>query len=121
MKKRKISILGTKYTIKKKKFCDEPLFDKRNIDGYCDGRMKEIVYCDMTTHPDLLSEPEEYCKLCEKATLRHEIIHAFFDESGLMESSARFQQGWSQNEEMVDWFALQCPKIFKIFCKLDIL
>lgn len=52
MKKRKISILGTKYTIKKKKFCDEPLFDKRNIDGYCDGRMKEIVYCDMTTHPD---------------------------------------------------------------------
>lgn len=75
----------------------------------------------MRTHPNLSEEADEYCESCEKATLRHEIIHAFFNESGLMESSGRFERGWSQNEEMVDWFALQSHKIFRLFVKLDIL
>ena len=110
MKKRKIAILGTKYTSRKKTFREEPLFGERNIDGYCDGHLKEIVYCDLVTHPAFSNESEEYCNSCEKATIRHEIIHAFFNESGLMENSAKFQHGWSQNEEMVDWFALQCPQ-----------
>lgn len=121
MKKRKIAILGTRYTIRKKAFHDEPLFGERNIDGYCDGHLKEIVYCDMTSNPAFSNESEKYCKSCEKTTLRHEIIHAFLNESGLMESSSKFEHGWSQNEEMIDWLALQCPKIFKVFHKLGIL
>lgn len=75
----------------------------------------------MRTHPIMENEPDEYCEVCEKQTLRHEIVHGFFDESGLMESSAQYNGGWSQNEEMVDWIALQSPKIFKTFQELDIL
>lgn len=117
----KVNILGTEYTIEKKEYKDEPAFEKRGIDGYCDGRLRKIVHCDMVTHPIMKDEPEEFCKECEKQTLRHEIIHGFFNESGLMESSAQYTGGWSQNEEMVDWFAIQSPKIFKVFQELDIL
>lgn len=117
----KVNILGTEYTIEKKAFKDEPIFEKKCVDGYCDGRLKKIVYCDMRTHPIMENDTDEYCKVCEKQTLRHEVIHGFFNESGLMESSAQFTGGWSQNEEMVDWISLQSPKIFKTFQELDIL
>ena len=117
----KVNILGTEYTIEKIAFDKEPAFSKRDIDGYCDGRLKKIVYCDLTTHPIMEDEPEEYCKECEKHTLRHEITHAFLNESGLMESSAHYTGGWSQNEEMVDWFAIQSPKIYKVFVELVLL
>lgn len=112
---KKINILGIEYVIKKKKYNEEPAFERRHIDGYCDGQLKTIVHGDMKTFPSFENESEEYCKSCEKHTLRHEIIHAFFNESGLMESSAQFQGGWSQNEEMVDWIAIQFPKILKVF------
>ena len=117
----RVSILGTEYTIEKVAYDKEPCFAKRSIDGYCDGQLKKIVHCDMRTHPNMADEPEEFCKVCEKGTLRHELVHAFLNESGLMESSAQYTGGWSQNEEMVDWFALQSPKIYKVFAELDLL
>jgi len=51
---------------------------------------------------------------------RHEIVHAFLYESGLDCNSLK-QYNWAENEEMVDWFAIQGPKIFKIYKELDIL
>lgn len=50
----------------------------------------------------------------QKKVLRHEIIHAFLHESGLDWSTAP-SECWATNEEMVDWFAIQSPKIFKVF------
>ena len=47
---------------------------------------------------------------------RHEIIHAFLFESGLAENS-----NWAQNEEMVDFFAIQFPKLLKAFEQADAL
>lgn len=44
---------------------------------------------------------------------RHEILHAFFDESGL--------EGYSEDEQLINWLAVQSPKIFKIFAELDLL
>lgn len=47
-------------------------------------------------------------------SLRHEIVHAFLYESGL--DCNTFMTGgkpWAKNEEMVDWFAIQGPKIVK--------
>ena len=44
--------------------------------------------------------------------IRHEIIHAFLYESGMKECSSA-TQSWVENEEMVDWFAIQIPKIVK--------
>ncbi len=45
---------------------------------------------------------------------RHEIIHAFLFESGLAENSE-----WAQNEEMVDFFAIQFPKLMEVFKNAD--
>lgn len=109
----KLDILGTGYEIKKLKWEEEPVFDKRGIDGYCDDCLKQIVYCDMATYPKFQDETKEYCESCERHTLRHEIVHAFLTESGLSDSSACFQGGWAINEEMVDWMALQGEKIYK--------
>ena len=47
--------------------------------------------------------------------LRHEIVHAFFNESGLMDSSLQYSGGWAKNEEMVDWIASQFNKIMECF------
>lgn len=55
----------------------------------------------------------DYVEISQKQTLRHEIVHAFFDESGLASSSLGIDGPWAKNEEMVDWFALQGPKIYK--------
>lgn len=55
-----------------------------------------------------------------KQTIRHELVHAFLFESGL--SSNSFQNGaWADNEEIVDWIAIQTPKMFKLFKELNIL
>lgn len=111
----KISILGTEYTIIKKKYDEDEAFVKRSIDGYCDGWLQHIVHCDMTTHPDWKQELPKTILIVERQTLRHEIIHAFLNESGLQESAGIPQYSWARNEEMVDWFALQFPKIHKAF------
>ena len=102
----KINILGTEYTIIKKAYDAEPEFKTRSIDGYCDPLMKEIVYCDMTTFPGWEKEPKERAAIAERHILRHEITHGFFDESGLQESTFKYDGAWARNEEMIDWFAL---------------
>lgn len=45
--------------------------------------------------------------------VRHEIYHAFFDESGL--------DGYSEDEQLINWLAAQSPKIFKVFKELELL
>ena len=109
----KVSILGTDYEIIKKRYDEDTAFARLGINGYCDARLHEIVICDMATYEGWEHETEPFIESTEKATLRHEIVHAFFNESGLQESANTYDGGWSQNEEMVDWFALQGPKIFE--------
>lgn len=53
--------------------------------------------------------------------MAHEILHAFFNESGLIDNANVFNKSWPKNEEMVDWFAIQSPKIFKVYEELGIL
>ena len=55
-------------------------------------------------------------------TLRHEIIHAFLNESGLHFNTQVVVDGngWATNEEMVDWIAIQFPKIAIIYDELGI-
>lgn len=51
-----------------------------------------------------------------KRTLRHELIHAFLNESGLSENaSVPADCGWAKHEEMIDWIAIQFPKMVKAF------
>ena len=111
----KVNVLGTEYAINRYNYKDKPEFDKRSINGYCDNIMKEIAYVDMSTYPGYENETKEYNELIEKQTLRHEITHAFLSESGLHDSSGVIKEGWATNEEMVDWIALQFPKMLKAF------
>ena len=109
----KVNILGTEYTIIVKKYDEDEAFERRNIDGYCDGMTKNIVICDMTTYNGWEHELPETAAAAQKATVCHEIVHAFFNESGLSDSSLNLDCAWAKNEEMVDWIAIQGPKIYK--------
>ena len=82
-----VNILGTPYEIIVKKYDEEEAFDRRSIAGFCDGYTKEIVVCDMRTYKDWENETEKTVTAAQKQTIRHEIVHAFFFESGLTESS----------------------------------
>lgn len=108
----KFSILGTEYTVTKKKYDDFPYFAKNSVDGICDSVSHEIIYGDMTTFPGWEDETPEYAVQAEKGVLRHEIVHAFLNESGLQQCAHTFDGPWSKDEEIVDWIAIQGPKIY---------
>lgn len=108
----KVNVLGTDYTVTVKKYNEDEAFERRSIDGYCDGYTKQIVVCDLATWPSWENEAPERVREVQKETLRHEIVHAYLDESGLMESAAAYDRAWTKNEEMVDWIAIQGPKIY---------
>lgn len=116
---KKINILGSVYNIIVNKFQDDPLLQEDGAEGYCNPELKEIVICDMNTYPGFSKNPKA-AELNMKDTLRHEIIHAFLYESGLY-TCAGGTQCWALNEEMVDWLALQAPKIFKAFKEANII
>lgn len=104
----KVNILGTEYTVEFRK--DDPKL-KENADGYCDTSIKVIAVDDF--EPDEMSK--ENLEGYKLQVLRHENIHAFMFESGLDVNSCCCEGGWATNEEMIDWFAIQSPKIFKAF------
>lgn len=107
-----VNVLGTEYKIIVKKYDEDECFEKNSFAGYCDGYMKEIVVCDMSTYKGWENEPERTVKEAEKEILRHEIVHAFFNESGLSANANAIEGSWAKNEEMVDWIALQGVKIY---------
>ena len=76
-----------------------------DCDGYCDGFGKIIrINNDFNvTHPSCVSDMEGY----KRRIRRHEIIHAFFEESGL--------EKYKADELIVDWIATQFPKLEKAF------
>ena len=110
-----IKILGTPYTINTVAYDVDPMFSEKNYSGYCDGYGKRIVLLDQDTCKDLEGEPEDTRRASERATLRHEVVHAFFNESGLMDCSLQYEGPWSKDEELVDWIALQGEKIYKVW------
>lgn len=107
----KVNVLGTDYEIIIKDYESDPYFKKYEADGYCCSIEKQIVLCNMLSHPDF-GENETYAEKYKKQVLRHEIVHAFFNESGLENNTGVINNiGWSKNEEMVDWIALQGLKL----------
>lgn len=116
----KVNVLGADYLIFLKNFQDDEAFEKKSIDGYCDGFAKKIVVCDLTTKEDWKREEKATIDVCQKQILRHEIVHAFLNESGL-QANARSNNdiSWAYNEEMVDWIALQGLKIYKAWESVD--
>ncbi len=116
-----VDILGAEYEIIYKEYSDEPYFEDKSCDGFCDSIDRKIVICILKTHPNYGGEKEEYCKKVEKYILMHEIIHAFLNESGLQDSALSPPIAWAKNEEMIDYFAIQLPKITNVCKKLKLL
>ena len=101
-----VDVLGTTYSIIK--------HDKNNpikigdCDGYCDYSVKEIHIAEM--------EDYEWGNVEAHANrvMRHELVHAYLYESGLSAET------WANNEEIVDWMAIQIPKINEKYKELEI-
>ena len=116
--KKTVNILGTKYTIKRVNWGQDEFMERMQFGGYCDGGTKTIVILNLKSAPDWKDETDEVIKRQERETIRHEVVHAFLNESGLGYNTFSASQAWAKNEEMVDWFAIQFPKIYKAFKEL---
>lgn len=106
-----INVLGTDYTITYKddeEVCADMGVELGYCGGYCSSTARKIVIANLNLCKDSEAEKD----ILKKTNLRHEIVHAFLNESGL-QSNANEVECWAKNEEMVDWFAIQGPKIWK--------
>lgn len=104
MEKKTVNILGTEYMIEE----DESLI-KTQADGLTEQYEKRITvrpYKDMLNEEDRKESKENRYK----EVIRHEVVHASFIESGLSDYCA--------NEQLVDWIAVQFPKLLKMFAEL---
>lgn len=112
-----VDILGSEWTIQFKD--EDPAFEKAQ--GYAEPNEKIIIIENVKpTNPNEPLELTEYAQsIDQKRVLRHEILHAFLMESGL-DANANAVENWATNEEMVDWFAIQSPKIFKVYKELKL-
>lgn len=115
---KKINILGTTYKV----YLNVPSTKDPCLSGahgYTDFHSKRIVVADVRTTPGWEEAGDEAVADVFACTVRHEVIHAYLSESGL-NSSSNGVDCWARNEEMVDWFAIQMPKIVKTFCELGV-
>lgn len=116
-----INVLGTKYRIETHKVSEDSYLEENKLSGYCGEDSKLIVIADMSEGKYFSGMDELEREAYRKRVLRHEIMHAFLNESGLSDSSNQYGGAWAKNDEMVDWFAIQSPKIFKIYSELGLL
>lgn len=98
-----INVLGQNYTLS----FDTPEDDEilKSADGYTDTTTKDIIIKQMSPEYDSVKDIEQY----RKQVIRHELVHAFLFEAGLSSSSQ------ADNEEIVDWIAIQSEKMHKAF------
>ena len=106
-----VSVLGTTYKIKKF-LDDDELYN--TYGAYTDTSSKEIYIKEKSSDCELNN-----FKAYQKQCVRHELIHAFLFESGLDECFEHPERG--HEETIVDWFAIQAPKIYALFRDLEII
>ena len=100
----KVNVLGTEYEIIKADEKSHPLFEQ--VNGWCDTSVKKIY---IATKEREEGDKESLQEVINKTT-RHELIHAFIYESGI-----DVEVDWASNESLVDFLAIQIPKIVKVF------
>ena len=101
----KVNVLGTVYRIKYVTSLDDR-------GGETDFYTKEIRISEQNDIP--AEYKTDNLKEMQRHVLRHELIHAFSFESGMDQSSAA-HEAWAVNEEMIDWMAIQMPKIMAAY------
>lgn len=102
-----VNILGTEYKI---------IIDNEMHRTIRDGRERRYAHeISLRPEADMLdneaTDKEKNLRFLEVG--RHEIFHAFFDESGL--------EGYSEDEQLINWLSTQSPKIFKVFQELELI
>ena len=109
------TILGTPYTVN---ICSP---DEEKLLQSCDG------FCDKTSHKICVTTKAEECDLdnfdaYQKKVIRHEVLNAFLFESGMDCNINRYGTGVvsSHDEQMIDWFAAQYPKIRRVYEELGV-
>jgi len=114
-----INVLGANYIIKFVHDSESSTFlEDPDCGGFCSPLHKVIAI-----RRDKFGDPEQYTPIdiaAIKSIIRHEIIHAFLHESGLDEHG-HSERNWAGNEEVVQWFALQGPKIFEVWKQYNLL
>lgn len=100
----KVDVLGTAYEIKEQTEEENPKL--KDASGLCEMYTRTLVVRKLKDEPGVYDNIEAY----GRKVLRHEIIHAFLAESGL-----RSNCSFAENEELVDWIAIQFPKLAKAF------
>lgn len=100
-----VMILDKKWNIT---FKERPDPGMETSHGWCDPRVREIV---VITHDPDMALPKEYLK----QTLRHELLHAFFFTLGHDFNGLTFDGSWSTNEEMIQFMAVNIPRLVKIY------
>lgn len=109
----KVNILGTEYKISQQSTETNPKLEDNY--AFCEQYSKEIIISDFKEERKNVMSVKNFGEF-EKQVLRHEIIHAYFGESGLRSNS-----DYAENEELIDWIAIQLPKIVKTCEELEIL
>ena len=107
----KIDVLGVEYeilTMSEDKF---PKLKTLNANGLAELYDKKLIINERSCKPT--EETYDNLEAYARKVIRHEIVHAFFHESGLMD--------YSNDEMLVDWMALQLPKVLKAFKEADCL
>ena len=94
---REVNILGMLYTV-----CSSTDLMDKGLDGECCYYSKQIKIRPWSKMLDDTSSDMEK-QYRHREVVRHEIVHAFLYESGLSE--------YAQDEQLVDWIAMQFPKI----------
>lgn len=95
-----VNILGTKYDFSVDDLNNPDLAQN---DGICKIYDKGIVIRNPAYMP---GETEETRERRYEHVLRHEIIHAFAEESGV---------SYGDNEDLVDWIAAMIPRINAVY------
>jgi hypothetical protein len=93
--------------------CDPKM---KGNDGYTETEEKEIhiekgIFEDQPEDKQLVKNLPKY----GRKVIRHELVHAFIEESGLAECN-----DWARSEELVDWIAKQFPKMMKCFVEAGV-
>lgn len=100
-----VKILGTTYKVEE----DDSIIKSDNADGVCVRYTKEIKIVPKELIMENCTEEEKELRYNE--VLRHELVHAYFIEAGLA--------NYSCDETLVDWLAVQIPKIVGTFKELN--
>lgn len=101
-----VQVLGNDYTIYYGDATQYPVLT--DLDGACDTSTRSI-FIDSCSTASSSNEAKGNLQVHKQHITRHELIHAFLYESGLDACVP-----WV-TEEMVDWLAIQSPKLFKLF------